>query len=113
MSGCWAECRIWRRRTQDTIRAQEQAVEGKGVKWVAVPNRNTKSAERKKKEHGRWFKKAQAWRTGCEGPISVLRRRHRLTRCGYRGVEGMRRWVGLGVIADTLISMGKVLAART
>jgi IS5 family transposase len=94
-------------------RAQEQAVEEKGVKWVAVPNRNTKSAERKKKEHSRWFKKAQAWRTGCEGRISVLKRRHGLTRCRYHGVEGMKRWVGLGVMADTLISMGNVLAART
>lgn len=94
-------------------RAQEQAIEGKGVKWVAVPNRNTKSPERKKKEHSRWFKKAQAWRTGCEGRISVLKRRHGLTRCRYRGVEGMRRWVGLGVMADTLISMGNVLAVRT
>ena len=94
-------------------RAQEQAVEEKGVKWVAVPNRNTKSAERKKKEHSRWFKKAQAWRTGCEGRISVLKRRHGLTRCRYHGVEGMKRWVGLGVMADTLISLGNVLAART
>lgn len=94
-------------------RAQEQAVEAKGVKWVAVPNRNTKSAERKKKEHSRWFKNAQAWRTGCEGRISVLKRRHGLRRCLYRGVEGMKRWVGLGVMADTLISMGNVLAART
>lgn len=94
-------------------RAQEQAVEAKGVKWVAVPNRNTKSAERKKKEHSRWFKKAQRWRTGCEGRISVLKRRHGLTRCRYRGAEGMKRWVGLGVMADTLISMGSALAART
>ena len=93
-------------------RAQEQAVEQKGVKWVAVPNRNTKSAERKKKEHSRWFKKAQRWRTGCEGRISVLKRRHGLTRCRYRGAEGMKRWVGLGVMADTLISIGNVLAAR-
>lgn len=94
-------------------RAQEQAVEDKGVKWVAVPNRSTKSAERKKKEHSRWFKKAQRWRTGCEGRISVLKRRHGLTRCRYRGIEGMKRWVGLGVMADTLIGMGNVLAART
>jgi transposase, IS5 family len=93
--------------------AQEQAVEQQGVKWVAVPNRNTKSAERKKKEHSRWFKKAQRWRTGCEGRISVLKRRHGLSRCRYRGTEGMKRWVGLGVMADTLISMGNVLAART
>lgn len=94
-------------------RAQEQAVEEKGVKWVAVPNRNTKSEERKRKEHSRWFKKAQRWRTGCEGRISVLKRRHGLSRCRYRGAEGMQRWVGLGVMADTLISMGNVLAART
>jgi IS5 family transposase len=93
-------------------RAQERAVEEKGVKWVAVPNRNTKSDERKKKEHSRWFKKAQRWRTGCEGRISVLKRRHGLTRCRYRGPEGMKRWVGLGVMADTLISMGNALAAR-
>lgn len=93
-------------------RAQEQAVEEKGVKWVAVPNRNTRSAERKKREHSRWFKKAQRWRTGCEGRISVLKRRHGLTRCRYRGAEGIKRWVGLGVMADTLISMGNVLAAR-
>lgn len=60
---------------------QEKAVEEMGVKWVAVPNRSTRSAERKKKEHSRWFKKAQRWRTGCEGRISVLKRRHGLTRC--------------------------------
>jgi IS5 family transposase len=93
-------------------RAQEQAVEENGVKWVAVPNRNTRSAERKKMEHSRWFKKAQRWRTGCEGRISVLKRRHGLTRCRYRGAEGMKRWVGLGVMADTLISIGNVLAAQ-
>lgn len=93
-------------------RAQEQAVEEKGVKWVAVPNRNTRSAERKKKEHSRWFKKAQRWRTGCEGRISVLKRRHGLNRCRYRGAEGMKRWVGLGVMADTLINIGNALAAR-
>jgi IS5 family transposase len=93
-------------------RAQEQAVEEQGVKWVAVPNRNTRSAERKKKEHSRWFKKAQRWRAGCEGRISVLKRRHGLNRCRYRGAEGMKRWVGFGVMADTLINIGNVLAAR-
>jgi hypothetical protein len=71
-----------------------------GVKWVAVPNRNTRSPERKKLEKRGWFKKAQAWRTGCEGRISVVKRRHGLRRCLYRGVEGMKRWVGLGVLAD-------------
>jgi IS5 family transposase len=92
--------------------ALENAVLEKGVKRVAVPNRNTRSAERKKQEHSRWFRNAQRWRTGCEGRISVLKRRHGLSRCRYRGAEGMKRWVGLGIMADTLISMGNVLAAR-
>ena len=90
----------------------ERALQEMGVKRVAVPNRNTTSADRKKLEKSRWFKKAQAWRTGCEGRISVLKRRHGLRRCLYRGIEGMRRWVGFGVLADNLINIGKVLSAR-
>ena len=92
--------------------AHERALEQMGVERVAVPNRNTHSAERKAMEKSRWFKKAQAWRTGCEGRISVLKRRHGLRRCLYRGAEGMKRWVGLGVLADNLINIGKVMAAR-
>jgi IS5 family transposase len=91
---------------------QERAAHQKGVTWVAVPNRGTHSAERKKLQKSRWFKKAQAWRTGCEGRISVMKRRHGLRRCLYRGAEGMKRWVGLGVLADNLINIGTALAAR-
>ena len=97
-----------------SAQSHERAVEELGVKWGAVPNRNTHSAERKNKEKSRWFKKAQAWRTGWEGRISVLKRRHGLRRCLYHGAEGMKRWVGLGVLADNLINIGKALAvART
>lgn len=92
--------------------SHELAIAEMGVKRVAVPNRNTRSAERKTMERSRWFKKAQAWRTGCEGRISVLKRRHGLRRCLYRGVEGMKRWVGLGILADNLINIGKAIAAR-
>jgi len=28
----------------------------------------------------------------------------------YRGLEGMKRWVGLAVLADNLINIGKALA---
>lgn len=92
--------------------SHEQALEEMGVKRGAVPNRNTTSAQRKKLEKSRWFRKAQAWRTGCEGRISVLKRRHGLGRCLYRGMEGTKRWVGLGVLADNLINLGKALSAR-
>ena len=57
-------------------------------------------------------KQGQKWRTGCEGRISVLKRRHGLRRCIYRGDAGMKRWVGLGVIADNLHHLGTVLAER-
>jgi transposase, IS5 family len=81
-----------------------------GVKRVSVPATGTKSAARKQEQKKRWFKKAQRWRTGCEGRISLLKRRHGLNRCRYRGDAGMKRWVGLGVIGDNLINLGVVLA---
>jgi IS5 family transposase len=88
---------------------QEEGVQALGVKYVSVPNRSTRSEARRKLEKQRWFKRGQKWRTGCEGRISVLKRRHGLGRCRYRGIEGMKRWVGLGVIADNLINIGRYL----
>jgi IS5 family transposase len=90
--------------------ANEKEAHEKGVKRVCVPNRSTKSAERKREQRKRWFKQGQKWRTGCEGRISVLKRRHGLRRCLYKGDAGMKRWVGLGVIADNLRHMGDALA---
>jgi IS5 family transposase len=90
--------------------ANEKEAHEKGVKRVCVPNRNTKSAERKREQRKRWFRQGQKWRTGCEGRISVLKRRHGLRRCLYKGDAGMKRWVGLGVIADNLIHIGDVLS---
>ena len=90
----------------------EAAAHAKGVRRVCIPNRSTKSAERKREQRKRWFKQGQKWRTGCEGRISVLKRRHGLRRCLYRGTSGMKRWVGLGVIADNLRHIGTVLAKR-
>jgi transposase, IS5 family len=57
----------------------------------------------------RWFCNGQKWRTGCEGRISVVKRRHGLTRCRYKGEVGMHRWVGLGVIADSLVNIGRAM----
>ncbi len=88
----------------------ELAAQARGVKRVAIPNRSTKSAQRKRLEKKRWFRNAQKWRTGSEGRISLLKRRHGLSRCRYKGLPGIRRWVGLGVIADNLINIGQALA---
>jgi transposase, IS5 family len=87
----------------------EAAAKAKGVKRVCIPNRNTKSSERKREQKKRWFRNGQKWRTGCEGRVSVVKRRHGLNRCRYKGPDGMERWVGFGVIADNLINIGNVM----
>lgn len=87
----------------------EAAAKAKGVKRVCIPNRSTKSPERKREQKKRWFRNGQKWRTGCEGRISVVKRRHGLNRSRYRGDAGMKRWVGLGVIADNLVNIGRAL----
>jgi IS5 family transposase len=87
----------------------EAAAKAKGVKRVCIPNRSTKSAERKREQRKRWFRNGQKWRTGSEGRISVVKRRHGLRRCRYKGYAGMNRWVGLSVIADNVVNIGQAL----
>jgi transposase, IS5 family len=80
--------------------ANEKRLEEMGVKNVSVPNRSTRSEQRRKHQKKRSFKEGQRWRTGCEGRISVLKRRHGLNRCRYPGQHGMRRWVGMGTVVS-------------
>ena len=87
----------------------EAAAKAKGVKRVCIPNRSTKNPERKREQRKRWFRDGQKWRTGCEGRISVVKRRHGLTRCRYKGFIGLNRWVGLGVIADHVVNIGRMM----
>ncbi len=91
--------------------ANEARAEELGMERVAAPSQSTKSPQRKKRQKQCWFKKAQRWRSGCEGRISVLKRRHGLERSPYQGTDGMTRFVGFGVIADNLINIGRALSA--
>src|SRR5256885_1132862 len=81
-------------------RTNERAALDRGVRHVVLPRqpRETRS---------RAARAALRWRTGSEGRISALKRRHGLRRCRYRGVSGMQRWVGLGVIANDLLVLGR------
>jgi IS5 family transposase len=79
---------------------------------VCVPNRSSKNPERKRQQKKRWFRNGQKWRTGCEGRITVVKRRNGLNRCRYESEIGMQRWVGLGVISDNLLK-GRVMSRRT
>src|SRR6476659_6784721 len=37
---------------------------------------------------------------------------HGLNRCRYKGDAGMKRWVGLGMIADNIINIGRAMEKR-
>ena len=90
----------------------EHAATDRGVRRVVLPRRGPKSPARRAYERQRWFRRGQRWRVGCEGRISVLKRRHGLDRCRYHGDDGMHRWVGFGVIADNLMNIATFAKAR-
>jgi IS5 family transposase len=92
--------------------ANEREATARGVRRVVLPYPGRKTAARRAHEHQRWFRRGRRWRVGSEGRISVLKRRHGLTRCRYRGLDGMHRWVGLGVIADNLVTMAQWTGRR-
>ncbi len=73
-------------------------------------HQKVKNANRSRRSVG--SRKLRKWRTGCEGRISVLKRRHGLNRSRYKGTPGMKRWVGLGVLADNMINIGLHMASK-
>jgi transposase, IS5 family len=75
---------------------------------IAPPRAPNVNANRKKA----LVRNGQKWRTGCEGRISVAKRRHGLRGCLYKGCVGMHRWVGFGVIADNLVNIGGAMENR-
>ena len=90
----------------------EEAAAQRGVRRVILPRPGRKTPARRAHERQRWFRRGQRWRVGCEGRISVIKRRHGLRRCRYRGADGTARWVGLGVIANNLMSTATFLNTR-
>jgi len=42
----------------------------------------------------------------------VIKRRHGLRRCRYKGFVGMNRWVGLAVIADNVVNIGRAVERK-
>jgi IS5 family transposase len=81
-------------------RTNERAARDRGVRYVVLPRQSREARSRAAQA-------ALRWRTGSEGRISALKRRHGLRRCRYRGPSGMQRWVGLGVIANDLLALAR------
>jgi len=89
-----------------TSASNERIATDRGGRHVVLPACGARSPSRRAFERQRWFRRGQRWRVGCEGRISVLKRRFGLRRCLY-GQDGIERWVGLGVIANNLVAIAK------
>jgi IS5 family transposase len=81
-------------------RTNEQLAREHGVRSVVLPRQHREARSRR-------VRAALRWRTGSEGRISALKRRHGLARCRYHGLPGMERWVGLGILANNLVALGR------
>jgi IS5 family transposase len=92
--------------------ANEQTAQEQGVKRVALPKPGAKSAARVQHERQPWFRRAQRFRAGVEGRISVLKRRGWLGRCRDHGEPGFERWVGWGVVVANLRTIAQATATR-
>jgi IS5 family transposase len=49
---------------------------------------------------------------GLKGRIRVRKRRNGLDRCRQKGYVGMNCWVGLGVIVDNVVNIGRAMEGQ-
>jgi len=80
---------------------------------ASIPQRGgKKTAERQAFEKSPDFKKAQRFRAGIEGRISVLFRGRGMKRCLARGKERFRAFIGVAVLANNLMKIAELLIRR-
>jgi hypothetical protein len=69
------------RLTRSAPLGNEAAAKANGVKRVCIPQSLHQTSGAKHEQAKPWFRNSQKWRTGREGRISVIKRRHGLNRC--------------------------------
>lgn len=89
----------------------EQRLRAAGVKQVAIPASGKLSTERQAWEHTRAFRRGYRFRAGIEGRIASLRRDYGWCKSAYHGMDGMQRWLGLGVMASNLRQIAQAKGA--
>lgn len=81
-----------------------------GVALESIPQRGgRKTPQRAAYEKSRRFKRAQKFRAGIEGRISVLGRGRGMKRCLLRGRDGFEVLVGAAVLANNLLVIARYL----
>jgi IS5 family transposase len=90
----------------------ERQAQERGVQRVILPQPGRRSEERRQHEKQSWFKRGRKWHVGVEGRISVLKRCSELNRCRDHSQDGFEKWVGWGVIAANLRTIGRKVATK-
>jgi len=87
-----------------------ETLKGSGVRLPCIPQRGgKKSPEREAFEKSPEFKKAQRFRAGIEGRISVLFRGRGMKRCLAEGRERFESFVGAAVLTNNLMNIAHLL----
>lgn len=91
---------------------QKECVQA-GVACPSIPQRGgQKTAERQALEKTPDFKKAQRFRAGIEGRISVLFRGRGMKRCLAQGPERFESFIGAAVLANNLMKIAQLLIKK-
>jgi len=90
----------------------ERALHQLGVTRCSLPKTGPKTTAEQTKEGSWWFRYLQRFRAGGEARISLLKRKYGWRRSLQRGRDGVRNWVGWGVIAHNLTRYGRLQAAK-
>lgn len=94
--------------SETNLRASKRA----GVKLVSIPQRaGQKTLQRQAFEKSPAFKKAQRFRAGIEGRISVLFRGRGMKRCRAKGRPRFELLVGAAVLANNLLRIAALQAS--
>jgi transposase, IS5 family len=94
---------------QDNQKRCEKA----GVDCVSIPQRGgKKTAERAAFEKSPDFKKAQRFRVGIEGTISVLLRGRGMRRCLAHGRQRFELLIGAAVLANNLLRIARLIEKK-
>lgn len=88
--------------------ANEEWLEGQGVRQIALPFRGRADRDRREYERQPWFRRLIRFRAGSEGRVSLLKRVFGLDRSLMRGNPGAGIWVGQGIFAYNLWQAARI-----
>jgi IS5 family transposase len=78
------------------------------IETYSVGKKGRRTEVEEQREHGRLFKLLQAFRAGCEGSISALKRAFGMSRCLNRGFTSFASSIGCIVFCHNLVVLSKL-----